>query len=105
MRWDVSAEHPSGELGDGSAEVMNAAIFHDHFKQLYGRLPSGKMEVLQHAEQQRVHTELDHEPTEEEIMAAVLGNHGRGGLIYNISGPGDTVRHRGGSSRVEDSDD
>ena len=35
-----------------------------------------------------MHTELDHEPTEEEIMAAVLGEHGRGGL--NISGPGDT---------------
>jgi hypothetical protein len=62
MRWNVSAEHPSGELGDGSAE-MNAAIFHGHFKQLYGRLPSGKMGVLQHVEQQRVHTELDHEPT------------------------------------------
>jgi hypothetical protein len=39
MRWNVSAEHPTGELGGGSAE-MNAAIFHDHFKQLYGRAPS-----------------------------------------------------------------
>jgi hypothetical protein len=37
----------AGELGDGPAE-MDAAIFHDHFKQLYGRAPSGKMEVLKH---------------------------------------------------------
>jgi len=87
MRWNVSVEHPAGELGDGSAEI-NAAIFHDHFKQLYGRLPSGKMGVLQHVEQQRVFTELDHEPTEAEILEAVLGKHGRGGL--NCSGPGDT---------------
>ena len=79
MRWNVSVEHPAGELGDGSAEV-NAAIFHDHFKQLYGRTPSGKMGVLQHVEQQRVFTELDHEPTEAEILEAVLGKHGRGGL-------------------------
>jgi hypothetical protein len=25
-------------------------LFHDHFKQLYGRLPSGKMELLQHVD-------------------------------------------------------
>jgi hypothetical protein len=55
MRWDVSVEHPAGELGDDSAEI-SSAIFHDHFKQLYGRLPSGKMGVLQHVEQQRVFT-------------------------------------------------
>jgi hypothetical protein len=35
-----------------------------------------------------VHTELDHEPTEEEILAAVLGKHGWERL--NTSGPGDT---------------
>jgi hypothetical protein len=87
MRWKVSVEHPAGELGDGSAEI-NSAIFHDHFKQLYGRLPPGKMGVLQHVEQQRVFTGLYHEPTEAEILEAVLGKHGRGGL--NCSGPGDT---------------
>jgi hypothetical protein len=72
MRWSASAEHPVGELGYGSAE-MNAAIFHGHFKQLYGRAPSGKMEVLKHIPKQRVFTELDHEPTDEEIPKAVLG--------------------------------
>jgi hypothetical protein len=64
--------HPAGELGDGSAE-MNAAIFHAHFKQIYGRAPaSGKMEVLKHIPKQRVFTELDQprasvqKPTDEE---------------------------------------
>ena len=61
---------------------MNAAIFNDHFKQLYGRAPSGKMEVLKHTPKQRVFTELDHERTDdEEILNAVLG--------LNCSGLGD----------------
>jgi hypothetical protein len=81
MRWNVSAEHPARELGGGSAE-MSATIFHDHFKQLYGRAPSGKMEVLKHIPKQRVFPELDHEPTDEEILKAVLG--------LNFSGPGDS---------------
>jgi hypothetical protein len=82
MRWNVSAEHPAGELGDGSAEIINAAIFYDHFKQLYGRAPPGKMEVLKHIPKQHVFTELDHEPTDEEILKAALG--------LNFSGPGES---------------
>jgi hypothetical protein len=50
------------ERSQKSGKSMNAAIFHDHFKQLYGRAPSGKMEVLKHIPKQRVFTELDHEP-------------------------------------------
>jgi hypothetical protein len=59
---------------------MNAVIFHGHFKQLHGRAPSDKMEVLKHIPKQRVFTELDHELTDEEILKAVLG--------LNSSGPG-----------------
>jgi hypothetical protein len=94
MRWNVLAEHPAGELGGGSAE-MNAAIFHDHFKQLYGRAPSGKMVVLKHIPKQRVFTELDHEPTDEGILKA------EGGAWAQLQRTG---RLRCGSSRVEDPD-
>jgi hypothetical protein len=68
---------------------MSAAVFHDHFKQLYGRLPTGKMGVLQRVEQQRVYTELDHEPTEEEILGGGAGEAwaGRG---LKTGGPSDT---------------
>jgi hypothetical protein len=67
---------------------MNAAVFHGRFKQLYGRLPTGKMGVLQRVEQQRVCTGLDHEPTEEEI----LGGAGEawGGRAPKTGGPSDT---------------
>ena len=70
------------ERSQKSGKSMNAAIFHDHFKKPHGRVPSGKMEVLKHIPKQRVFTELDHEPTDEEILKAVLG--------LNFSGPGDS---------------
>jgi hypothetical protein len=51
------------------------------------------MEVLKHIPKQRVFTELDHEPTDEEILKAVLG------AWAQLQRTG---RLRCGSSRVED---